>query len=108
MNTLPWLNPQRTQQLLDALAQRILIIDGAMGTMLQSYKLDEAGYAEVRIDLTRVREFHDFGVALLAQAISTRRAPTAVLGLREHHLRLLRYLGIDCEGANLAAGVELA
>ena len=70
-------------------------------------KLDEAGYAEVRIDLTRVREFHDFGVALLAQTISTRRAPTAVLGLHEHHLRLLRYLGIECGGANLAAGVEI-
>jgi hypothetical protein len=70
-------------------------------------KLDEAGYAEVRIDLTRVREFHDFGVALLAQAISTRRAPTAVLGLHEHHLRLLRYLGIECGAANLSAGVVL-
>ena len=71
-------------------------------------KLDEAGFAEVRIDLTRVREFHDFGVALLAQAIAARQAPTAVLGLHEHHLRLLRYLGIDCADANLAAGVDLA
>jgi len=71
-------------------------------------RLDEAGYAQVRIDMTRVREFHDFGVALLAQTISGRRAPTSVLGLKEHHLRLLRYLGIDCAGANLAAGVELA
>jgi 5-methyltetrahydrofolate--homocysteine methyltransferase len=44
MKTLSWLNPQRTQSLLDALAQRILIIDGAMGTMLQSYTLDEGGY----------------------------------------------------------------
>jgi 5-methyltetrahydrofolate--homocysteine methyltransferase len=44
MNTLPWLEPARTQKLLDALAQRILVIDGAMGTMLQSYKLDEGGY----------------------------------------------------------------
>ncbi|HEX9307183.1 MAG TPA: STAS domain-containing protein [Anaeromyxobacter sp.] len=69
--------------------------------------LDDAGYAEVRIDLTRVREFHDFGVALLAQTIAGRRAPTAVLGLHEHHLRLLRHLGIDCGGANLSAGVEL-
>ena len=33
-NTLPWLNPERTQLLLNALAQRVLIIDGAMGTML--------------------------------------------------------------------------
>ena len=24
--------------------QRILILDGAMGTMIQRYKLDEAGY----------------------------------------------------------------
>jgi hypothetical protein len=69
--------------------------------------LDDAGYADVRIDMTRVREFHDFGVALLARSIATRRAPTAVLGLHEHHLRLLRYLGIECGGANLAAGVEL-
>jgi len=42
--TLPWLNPTRTQLLLDALAKRILVIDGAMGTMLQSYKLEEDGY----------------------------------------------------------------
>ncbi len=45
---LPWLHPDRAQKLLDALAQRILIIDGAMGTMLQSYKLDESGYRGAR------------------------------------------------------------
>jgi 5-methyltetrahydrofolate--homocysteine methyltransferase len=44
MKTLPWLNPDRAQKLIDALAQRILVIDGAMGTMLQGYKLDEGGY----------------------------------------------------------------
>ncbi len=70
-------------------------------------ELEEARYGDVRIDMTRVREFHDFGVALLAQTIAGRRAPTAVLGLQEHHLRLLRYLGIECGGANLTAGVEL-
>ena len=45
---LPWINPLRTQALLDAATQRILIIDGAMGTMLQSYKLDEGGYRGTR------------------------------------------------------------
>ena len=45
---LPWINPLRTQALLDAATQRILIIDGAMGTMLQSYKLDEGGYRGMR------------------------------------------------------------
>ncbi|MGH8122718.1 MAG: homocysteine S-methyltransferase family protein, partial [Rudaea sp.] len=43
-NNLPWLNSERTQPLLDALAQRVLVIDGAMGTMLQTYKLEEDGY----------------------------------------------------------------
>ena len=30
------------------LAQRILVLDGAMGTMIQSYKLDEADYRGTR------------------------------------------------------------
>src|SRR5438270_12034920 len=36
------------QKLLDALAERILVIDGAMGTMVQRYKLDEAAYRGAR------------------------------------------------------------
>lgn len=44
MNTLPWLHPQRVRLLLDALEQRILIIDGAMGTMIQRHGLQEADY----------------------------------------------------------------
>ncbi len=34
----------RTQSLETALSERILLLDGAMGTMIQSYKLEEAGY----------------------------------------------------------------
>ncbi|HEY6942557.1 homocysteine S-methyltransferase family protein [Dokdonella sp.] len=41
---LPYLNPARVSALEDALARRILVIDGAMGTMVQAYKLDEADY----------------------------------------------------------------
>ncbi|MEO7757376.1 MAG: homocysteine S-methyltransferase family protein, partial [Dokdonella sp.] len=43
-NRLPYLNPKRVQALFDALAQRILVIDGAMGTMVQSYRLEEDDY----------------------------------------------------------------
>ena len=43
-HTLPWHHPERAQKLLDALDQRILILDGAMGTMLQAHRLDEAGF----------------------------------------------------------------
>ncbi|HEV7489509.1 MAG TPA: homocysteine S-methyltransferase family protein [Rhodanobacteraceae bacterium] len=41
---LPWLHPESAQALLDQLARRILVIDGAMGTMVQSYRLDEHDY----------------------------------------------------------------
>ena len=35
---------RRTQQLEELLRERIVIIDGAMGTMIQQYKLDEAAF----------------------------------------------------------------
>ena len=44
MQALPWLHPDRVHKLLDALAQRILIIDGAMGTMIQRHRLEEGDY----------------------------------------------------------------
>lgn len=44
MNTLPWLKPDRVAKLESALAERILIIDGAMGTMIQRHDLQEADY----------------------------------------------------------------
>ena len=42
--SLPYLDPARVDALLAALARRILVIDGAMGTMVQGYRLDEADY----------------------------------------------------------------
>ena len=38
------MQPDRTAQLVALMEQRILVMDGAMGTMIQGYKLDEAGY----------------------------------------------------------------
>jgi len=38
------MQPDRTDELARLLDQRILLLDGAMGTMIQGYKLDEAGY----------------------------------------------------------------
>ena len=42
MTTLDWHDPARTRALLEALDQRILVLDGAMGTMIQRERLDEA------------------------------------------------------------------
>ena len=44
---------ERIKALKQAARERILILDGAMGTMIQRYKLDEAGYRGAR--------FKDFG-----------------------------------------------
>ena len=43
--------PDSTEKTLRALAAgRILVLDGAMGTMIQEFKLDEAGYRGARFD----------------------------------------------------------
>jgi 5-methyltetrahydrofolate--homocysteine methyltransferase len=44
MSTLPWLHPERVALLEQALRERILVLDGGMGTMLQGHALDEAGF----------------------------------------------------------------
>ena len=38
------MQPDRSSELRTLLERRILIIDGAMGTMIQTYKLSEAQY----------------------------------------------------------------
>jgi 5-methyltetrahydrofolate--homocysteine methyltransferase len=54
MNTLPWLHPDRVAQLEAALRERILVIDGAMGTMIQRHGLEESDYRGERF-----RDGHD-------------------------------------------------
>ena len=44
MNKLAWHDAARAQALLGALDDRILVLDGAMGTMIQRYELEEADY----------------------------------------------------------------
>ena len=44
MTAPPWHAPDRVRALLDALQERILVLDGAMGTMIQRERLDEGGY----------------------------------------------------------------
>ncbi|MGB0135008.1 homocysteine S-methyltransferase family protein [Dokdonella sp.] len=46
--SLRWLHPDRVHALEQALHERILIIDGAMGTMIQAHRLDEADYRGTR------------------------------------------------------------
>jgi 5-methyltetrahydrofolate--homocysteine methyltransferase len=45
--------PARIAALHDALKQRILVLDGAMGTMIQRYNLSEAQYRGERFKTSR-------------------------------------------------------
>ncbi|GAB2502334.1 homocysteine S-methyltransferase family protein [Pseudoxanthomonas sangjuensis] len=62
---LPWLHPERAGKLLHALRERILVIDGAMGTMIQRHDLQEADYRGERFaegfDSARPPEGHVHG-----------------------------------------------
>lgn len=51
--------------------------------------------SEVYLDLSQVREFHDRGVAVLADAIKASRSSISVRGLRQHQYRMLRYFGVE-------------
>ncbi|MFA7541659.1 MAG: methionine synthase, partial [Lysobacterales bacterium] len=49
MTTLPWLQAERVQALERALARHILVLDGAMGTMIQNQRLEEDDYRGQRL-----------------------------------------------------------
>ena len=59
MSNLPWLHPDRVAALEQALRRRILIIDGAMGTMLQAHQLDEHGFRGERFEHGRDSHAHE-------------------------------------------------
>jgi hypothetical protein len=50
--------------------------------------------SEVYVYLSRVREFHDRAVAVLAEGIAAGPHRVSVRGLRHHQYRMLRYLGV--------------
>ncbi len=81
------------------------VFDAAAAQRL-STAIETAQGDEIKVDLTDVREFHDFGIAMLARALSG-RDHVAVSGLRHHQLRLLRYFGIDASPLDLGHAREL-
>jgi hypothetical protein len=71
------------------------VFDGLAARRLEALLVEAEADAEVHVDLTQVREFHDFGIAVLGQALTRSRAHVTVRGLRQHQLRVLRYFGVD-------------
>ncbi|MGN2252261.1 homocysteine S-methyltransferase family protein [Frateuria sp. GZRe12] len=129
MSTLPWLHPHRVAQLEQALRERILILDGAMGTMLQGHALDESGFRGERfahghdnkhdhsrpggcdlkgnndlLSLTRpdlIRGVHEAYLDAGADLVETNTFNSTRISQADYHLEHLAY-ELNLEGARLA------
>ncbi|MDQ3617628.1 MAG: homocysteine S-methyltransferase family protein [Pseudomonadota bacterium] len=103
MKSYPWLNPARAEALQQALRERILVIDGAMGTMIQQHELDEAGYRGQRFaegyDLAYVVAEHAHGDA--CGCAHDQRGNNDLLSLTQPQI-----IG-DIHAEYLAAGADL-
>jgi hypothetical protein len=82
----------------------VIRIDGTFdrqaASRLSGWLVEVTAGAPVVLDFSRVREFHDFGVAALANGLGG-RASVQVLGLGRHQQRLLRYFGVDLDALGL-------
>lgn len=113
--------PARTKALLDALSQRILLLDGAMGTMIQRYKLSEAEYCGARfadwksdlrgnndlLTLTKpevIREIHGQYLEAGADILETNTFNSTSISMADYHMESLAY-ELNVEGARLARSV---
>lgn len=113
--------PARTKALLDALSQRILLLDGAMGTMIQRYKLSEAEYRGARfadwksdlrgnndlLTLTKpevIREIHGQYLEAGADVLETNTFNSTSISMADYHMESLAY-ELNVEGARLARSV---
>lgn len=71
------------------------VFDGLAARRLEAMLVTADAGARFQIDLTQVREFHDFGIAVLGHALTRCRAHVKLRGLRQHQWRVLRYFGVD-------------
>ena len=72
-------------------------LDGVAARRLEALLERAEPGARFHIDLTQVREFHDFGIAVLGRALARSRAHVTLRGLRRHQICVLRYFGVETE-----------
>lgn len=112
------MQPDRTSELQSLLQQRLLILDGAMGTMIQRYGLNEADYRGERFHdhphdlkgnndlllLTRpevIREIHSQYLAAGADILETNTFNATAISQADYNLTEVVY-ELNFEGARLA------
>jgi 5-methyltetrahydrofolate--homocysteine methyltransferase len=115
------MQPDRSSELRDLLARRILILDGAMGTMVQKHGLGEAGYRGERfrehvkdlkgnndlLSLTRpdvIRDIHAAYLAAGADILETNSFNATRVSQAEYGLEAIAF-ELNVAGARLAREV---
>src|SRR5687768_15248980 len=110
--------PARIAALRDALRQRILVLDGAMGTMIQRYRLAEADYRGDRfrdhprdlrgnndlLNITRpqvIREIHQQYLEAGADILETNTFNSTAISQADYELEAIA-AELNLEGARLA------
>jgi len=110
-----------TTNIYQAIKSRVLVLDGAMGTMVQRYRLDEAAFRGERFSefgynlkgnndllvLTQphvIREIHEAYLEVGADIIETDTFNANRISLSDYHLEHLAY-EINLAAARLAKGV---
>jgi 5-methyltetrahydrofolate--homocysteine methyltransferase len=123
MSTLPWKDPATVARLEKAARERIMIIDGAYGSMLQSYQLDESGYRGERfadwkhevkgnndlLVLTQpgiVQAVHQAYLDAGADFIETNTFNATSVSQADYHMESLVY-DLNVEGARIAKALTL-
>jgi 5-methyltetrahydrofolate--homocysteine methyltransferase len=119
VSTLPYTEFMNNNTLLkDQLAQRILFLDGAMGTMIQSYKLEEADYRGSRfadwssdlkgnndlLSLTQpdiIKAIHRAYLDAGADIVETNTFSSTTIGMADYGMETLAY-ELNLESAKLA------
>ena len=113
-----------TNELKRYMSQRILFLDGAMGTMIQGYRLDEAGYRGARfsdfprdlkgnndlLNLTQpaiIRDIHAAYFEAGADIVETNTFNATAIAQGDYGLQSLVY-ELNVEGARLAREAALA
>src|SRR5437588_7588519 len=124
LNMPPNEHNDRTEQLERLLRERILIIDGAMGTMIQTYRLDEAGYRGERfkdwrhdlkgnndlLSITQpkiIQEIHRQYLEAGADLIETNTFNSTSISLADYRLEKLAY-ELNVAGARNARAATTA
>ncbi len=76
--------------------------DGTAARRLEKWMLAAKEGMRLCVDLTRVRQFHDFALAVLARATAQSQANVTLLGLGLHQIRPLRLFEVDIDALERA------